>query len=204
MAEVIILVEGYIRHGAGIVCSTCTLIRDGTQTIVVDPGTVADQSILIDALKRERLTVQDIDVVAITHSHLDHYRNIGLFPRAKSLDYWGLWDKDRLRFNTESRKFSKDIDIVCTPGHNYDGITLMVKTATGIVAVCGDIFWRKGYPKKDIYAFDEERLVKDREFLMKNADYVIPGHGPMFPTRRSPSTVSRVPATRSAQRHRAR
>ncbi len=197
MAEVIILVEGYIRHGSGIVCSTCTLIRDAGKNIIVDPGTFADQKILIDALKRQRLKIPDIDIVAITHSHLDHYRNIGMFPQAQSLDYWGLWEKDRLAFNTKSRAFSKDVDILCTPGHNYDGITLMVKTADGIVAICGDIFWRKAYPKKDIYAFDEKRLTKDRDFLMKNADYIVPGHGPMFSTGRKTRPKRHIPKRRS-------
>lgn len=184
MAEVKVLIEGYIYHGSGIACSTCTLIRDSDKKIIVDPGTVKDQKEIILALKKEGLTTNDIDIVCVTHSHLDHYRNIGLFPKAKSLDYWGFWNKDRLNFNVKSRRFSKDIEILMTPGHNYDGITLLVKTKKGTIAICGDIFWRKNYPKKDIYAFNHERLIEDRKKLQSIADFIIPGHGRMFATKK--------------------
>ncbi|MGV8141845.1 MAG: MBL fold metallo-hydrolase [Candidatus Woesearchaeota archaeon] len=183
LAKVKIIVPGYIMHGSGIVCSTCTLIKSEGKNIIVDPGTTKNQRIIIDALKKEGLTLRDIHVVCITHSHLDHYRNIGMFENAKSLDYWGLWSKDKLSFNTKERQFNKDIRVLRTPGHSYDGITLLVKTDTGIVAICGDIFWKKDYPKKDVYAFDAKQLEKDRTMLKKVADYIIPGHGKMFRTR---------------------
>ena len=107
-----------------------------------------------------------------------------MFPKAKSLDYWGLWDKNRLKFNTKPRQFTKNIQILMTPGHSYDGISLIVKTKTGKVAICGDIYWRKDYPKKDIYANNQKRLLQDRKLLLKIADFIIPGHGSMFATKK--------------------
>ena len=71
-----------------------------------------------------------------------------------------------------------------TPGHSYDGISLIVKTKTGKVAICGDIYWRKDYPKKDIYANNQKRLLQDRKLLLKIADFIIPGHGSMFATKK--------------------
>ena len=144
MAEVKVLIEGYTTVGTVASdeeersCSTVTLIRDEGVIMVVDPGTLEDQKILIDKLKEEGLSVDDVNVVCITHSHMDHYRNIGMFPKAKSLDYWGFWDRNTVEDWKE--QFADNIQIIKTPGHNYDAITLLVKTDKGIVAVCGDVF----------------------------------------------------------------
>jgi len=51
--------------------------------MIVDPGVLESQQILIDKLKEQELSVNDINIVCITHSHIDHYRNIGMFPEAK-------------------------------------------------------------------------------------------------------------------------
>ena len=80
-AEVKILVEGFTNAdsideaGEERTQPTITLVRDGDLVIVVDPGVLENQQILVDALKRENLTVQDVNIVCVTHSHFDHYRN---------------------------------------------------------------------------------------------------------------------------------
>ena len=57
--------------------------------------------------KQEDLTVEDVNVVCITHSHIDHYRNIGMFPEAKVLEYFGMWEKNTVENWQE--QFSKNI-----------------------------------------------------------------------------------------------
>lgn len=180
MAEVKILIEGYTSAESDdeSTCPTMTLVRDENIVMITDPGTMKDQKLLIDALKKERLSVGDINVECITHSHMDHYRNIGMFPKAKALDYWGLWDGDKVEDWRED--FSENIQIIKTPGHNYDGITLLVKTEKGIIAICGDIFWKENYPEDDSYASDKEKLQESRKKLLELADYIVPGHGKMF------------------------
>jgi glyoxylase-like metal-dependent hydrolase (beta-lactamase superfamily II) len=182
MADVKILINGFTTADnpsddeetrANIV-----LVRDGKQNIIVDPGLLASQKELVDKLKAEKLKISDIDIVFITHSHMDHYRNIGMFPRAKALDYFGLWDG--LAVEDRNNNFSKDIKIIETPGHNYDALTFLVKTKKGIIAVCGDVFWKEGGPKVDPYATDMKKLRESRKKVLKLADHIIPGHGPMF------------------------
>ncbi len=100
MAEVKILVEGYTiadstDEGEEKTRPTITLVQDKNIVMVCDPGTLDSQQILIDALKNEGLTINDVNYVFITHSHIDHYRNIGMFPNAKTLEYWGIWDGER-------------------------------------------------------------------------------------------------------------
>lgn len=133
---------------------------------------------LNDKLKEEGLSVNDINIVFITHSHIDHYRNIGMFPEAKTLEYYGLWDKNTVEDWRE--QFSEDLKIIKTPGHSLDSLTFLVKTNDGVVAVCGDVFWKKDFPKNDEYAVDNEKLKESRKIVLESADWIIPGHAGMY------------------------
>ncbi len=182
--KVEILIKGYYTPEGtrGHACSTVTLIEDKELKIVVDPGTLSDPKILIDALKKRNLSLDEINVVFITHSHIDHYKYVGLFPKAKILEYYGWWQGD---FWSETETGSNgiindNIQIIKTPGHSDDSITLLVKTHKGTVAICGDVFWKKNYQKDDPYASDNLLLKKSRQKLLKIADYIIPGHGNIF------------------------
>lgn len=79
-----------------------------------------------------------------------------------------------------NEQFTDDIKIIKTPGHSYDGITLFVKTGRGVIAICGDVFWKENSPKNDPYASDKEKLQESRKRVLEMADYIIPGHGKMF------------------------
>ena len=184
MAEVKILIEGYVSadNPEGRSRSTVTLIKDEGLVIIVDPGAMEDRKMLIDSLKREGLSVDEVNIVCITHSHMDHYMLIGMFPTTKALDYWGFWDGG-LCPDWEPQ-FTKNITIAKTPGHSYDSITLFVKTSKGTVAICGDVFWKENFPEEDPYASDKEKLKESRALVLKNADWAIPGHGKMFKTKK--------------------
>lgn len=185
-AEVKVLVEGYTNAdtigetGEERDCPTISLIRDGELVIVVDPGVLEDQQILVDALAKEKLNVHDVNLVVLTHSHIDHYRNIGMFPKAKILEYSGVWERNTVEDWQE--QFSSNIQILRTPGHSRTDITLFVITNNGLVAICGDVFWKENYPADpfdDMFATDPEKLKQSRKMVIKMADWIIPGHGPM-------------------------
>lgn len=191
-AEVKILVEGstnadsVAETGEEKTQPTITLVRDGDVIMVVDPGILESQQVLIDALQKEDLTVQDVNVVCITHSHIDHYRNVGMFPNAKTLEFFGLWEKNTAHDWKE--QFSPDIQIMRTPGHDYTGITLFVQTKDGVVAICGDIFWRENYPQDpqdDAFASDIVKLKQSRESVLRMADWIVPGHAGMYKNNRA-------------------
>jgi len=187
MAEVKILIQGFTNadtqeEGEEKTCPTITLVKDKSLNIIVDPGVLESQQVLADKLKEEGLGISDIDIVCITHSHIDHYRNIGMFPKAKTLEFFGLWDGQAV--DDWQEQFTDDIKIIKTPGHNYDSISLLVKTEKGVVAVVGDVFWKEGLPEKDAYATDSKELEKSRKRILELADYVIPGHGPMYKVKK--------------------
>jgi len=190
-AEVKILIEGESNAnevgetGEEKTRATITLVREGNFAMVVDPGILRNQQILIDALEKEGLRPEDIDVVCITHSHIDHFRNIGIFPRAKVLEHYGLWDKESVKDWPE--QFSIYIQILHTPGHDKTGITIFAKTEEGVVAICGDVFWKENYPespKDDTYASDPEELAESRKLVLEMADWIIPGHGGMYKVKK--------------------
>jgi len=183
--QVKILVEGYTNAdskaesgGEEKTCATISLVRDGALIMVVDPGVLESQQILIGALQNEGLTVNDVNVICITHSHIDHYRNIGMFPEAKALDYFGVWDKNVCEDWQE--QFAPNIQILRTPGHDYTSITLFVRTDDGVVAICGDVFWKENYPEEDVYATSPQELKKSRRLVLKMADWIIPGHAGIY------------------------
>lgn len=181
MAEVKVLVEGYVARNMEEARATTTLVRDNGTVLVIDPGNFDDPNILVEALAGEGLRPENVTLVGITHSHIDHYRNIGLFPRAKVLEYFGLWKGERMDEWQES--FSDHIQILKTPGHDPTSITFFVKTADGTVAVCGDVFWRENYPEVDPFATDIRALEKSRKIILKLSHWIVPGHGPMYKTR---------------------
>jgi glyoxylase-like metal-dependent hydrolase (beta-lactamase superfamily II) len=102
------------------------------------------------------------------------------------LEYFGLWDKNTI--DSWPENFTDNIKVVHTPGHDYTGITLFVKTKDGTVAICGDVFWKEDYPhnpKDDTFASNPDRLEESREMVLKTADWIIPGHGAIYENNRS-------------------
>ena len=148
--------------------------------MVVDPGVLENQQVLIDALEKENLTVENVNEVCLTHSHIDHYRNAGMFPNAKVLEYYGLWNGQTV--DNWPEKFTPNIQILHTPGHDYTGLTVFVTTKEGIVAICGDVFWKENYPRDpydDAFASNPDKLKESRQIVLKMADWIIPGHSGM-------------------------
>ena len=173
--------------------STITLITDGNKKIIVDPGIVPSKQIILDVLKKENLTPDDITHVFLTHTHLDHFRYLGLFENITTIDYWGVWDnKNLVEINWKAPfKFSDNIQVLHTPGHDDDCITFLVNGTTtlnnneikGKIAICGDVFWDKNFPKIDTYAKNQILLNKSRQTVIKESDYIIPGHSTTYKSK---------------------
>jgi glyoxylase-like metal-dependent hydrolase (beta-lactamase superfamily II) len=104
-----------------------------------------------------------------------------MFPQAKSLDYYGWWIGDTNQ--TCDGNITDNIKLIKTPGHSYDGLTMLVNTADGKIAICGDVFWKQNFPVDDPYASDKVELAKSRKKLLEIADWVVPGHGEMYKTK---------------------
>lgn len=186
-----VLIEGYarrIKNGWIASSTTCLVISSGLK-MITDPG--CNRQKLLEALSMENLSVEDIDYVFLSHGHPDHILLAGIFTSARYLTYDDLmiYDQD-LMIKFDKRILGPHIEIIQTPGHVPDHISLLVNTREGIVAIAGDVFWWPDGEKQDPctlmadpYAtsgLDRKKLDISRSVLLKRADMIIPGHGKMF------------------------
>lgn len=184
-----VLIEGYVRSISNTeweASATSTLITSEKGTyILVDPG--SNKKLLLGKLKEKEFVTSDIHWVFITHHHPDHMKNIALFSQAKLVDVEGIYEHDHGEV-ISSVIPDTDIQIIKTPGHEHGHASLLVPTQRGIVAVAGDVFWWSegeeqilDVEKPDDFATDMEKLKESRRYLLKQADWIIPGHGKMQP-----------------------
>lgn len=190
MAEVKILVEGYAKElkNRWLASSTSTLIKSDGNLIVFDPG--CNREKIIEALNKEKLKTEDINFVVLSHGHIDHSLLAGMFKNAKVISFESLlYDKD-LMTELKENILGKDTEIIKTPGHCAEHISLLVNTNKGKYAITGDVFWWVDGAEQivDINKQDDshpvelnmKELIKSRKKLLETADYIIPGHGEMF------------------------
>jgi len=192
MTKVKVLIEGYAREEENyqIASSTTTLIRDKNLNIIVDPG--MDRELLLNALKKEKLSVNDINYIILSHYHPDHFLLAGIFEKAKIIDNDSIYS-----FNGRIEEHNgivpgTSIKIIPTPGHQSSHCSVLVNDdKLGKVVIAADVFWwwdneqkkidnKSLMKRKDPYAENEEELINSREKVFEIADYIIPGHGRMF------------------------
>ncbi|MGH7660121.1 MAG: MBL fold metallo-hydrolase [Vulcanimicrobiaceae bacterium] len=86
MYELHILVQGYpgksVYHG-GLGWSTVALLRSAKHNVLLDTGHYMHRDVLRQRLQERGLRPDDIDAIAISHSHWDHCINFPLFPKAQ-------------------------------------------------------------------------------------------------------------------------
>lgn len=187
MNKIDILIEGYAHitnTGWDASSSSCLITTDSGLKIITDPG--ANRNLLFEKLKERGVSLEDIDYVFITHHHLDHAMNVGLFPKAKIADEEAIYTQGKAQEGPQMIP-DTDITILSTPGHEAGHGVLVVPTAQGIVVVAGDNFWWSSteeqkieIEKGDDFAEDMEELKKSRQQVLDLADWVVPGHGKMW------------------------
>ena len=196
MTEVKILIEGYAKElpTGWLASSACCLITTDDKKIITDPG--CNRKNLFDALEKENLKPEDIDYVFLSHGHVDHILLASVFEKAKFVTYDTnlLYDQD-LMLEFKKDFFGKDIEILETPGHVTEHLSLLVNTPKGKIAIAGDvIWWTEGEEQiVDVNKEDDshpkelnmEKLIESRKKLLKIADFIIPGHGKLFRVSRA-------------------
>lgn len=187
MNTIDILIDGYatVTDTGWVASGTTSLVTTEKGIhILVDPG--ANREKLLEALKKKNLQISDIEYVFLTHLHLDHSLLMGIFPKATIINFEALTFGEKGTLVGETIP-DTDISILKTPGHEYAGVSLLVPTEKGKVAIVGDVFWFENgesqildIHKKDDFATDMEALIKSRKEVLNLADWIIPGHGKMM------------------------
>ncbi|CAH1114279.1 unnamed protein product [Psylliodes chrysocephalus] len=189
-----ILFDGYSKFVDGdyFANCTCSLIKGGPN-IVIDTMTVWDEEKLVRSLRNEGLSCDDIDFVICTHGHSDHTGCNHLFKNAIHIVGFSISHKDQYYLHPDFRhgeEFNIDpstnaIKIIPTPGHTLQDVTILVYTNIGVIAITGDLF-EKSEDLDNEYEWlqagsDNASLQRrNRQKVLELADYIIPGHGPIF------------------------
>uniref|UniRef100_A0A1B6L610 Metallo-beta-lactamase domain-containing protein 1 n=1 Tax=Graphocephala atropunctata TaxID=36148 RepID=A0A1B6L610_9HEMI len=189
-----VISEGYSRMVSdSIMAANCTsTLLKGPNNIIVDTMTAWDKDVIVSGLKKHNMKCEDISYVICTHGHSDHIGNNNLFFNAKQhivgfsincRDHYSLHPFE----SGEVYKIDEDVSVLPTPGHTSEDVTVLVKTRDyGTVAVTGDLFERE----EDLSEPSLWREVAGSQFpdkqetnrnkILAVADYIVPGHGPMF------------------------
>ena len=177
-ADLLIVAEGYADDR---VASTVVLVRDGETVIVIDPGMVADRSLLLDPLRAVGLAAEGVTDVIFSHHHPDHTLNAALFPNARFHDHQAIYQGDVWEDRrAEGFRVSPSVWLLETPGHTPQDVTTMVDTGEGLVA-CTHLWWSAEGPADDPFAPDRAQLRASRErVLALEPSRIVPGHGPAF------------------------
>lgn len=188
-----ILKEGYsyVKNGEMRANGTSTLIEGRNKTIIVDTLSPADKEILIQALLDNGVKPEDIDVVVGTHGHVDHIGNLNLFPQADQIIGFSISKGDVYYIHPfesgEPYKIDDDILVLPTPGHTLSDVSVVVSNVVGMgtVVIAGDLFERKediACPNlwREAGSENPQLQEQNRNKVLAMADYIIPGHGPMF------------------------
>jgi glyoxylase-like metal-dependent hydrolase (beta-lactamase superfamily II) len=186
-ARVHVILDGSLTSTGGGVVSTCTLVRDGDRTIVVDPGMAANAGAILGPLAGLGVRPEDVTDVVLSHHHPDHTLYAGLFPNAAVHDHWAVyrgthWEDS----DCDGRVLAPSVQLARTPGHTAEDLVLIAGTADGIVVTTHSWF------HADSAAGDEdpediEQLRESRRRILEIADLIVPGHGAAFrPTDTTP------------------
>ena len=186
-AEVIVLQPGYAvwqkRLKAQKADGTISLIKS-SQNIVVDTGLPKDKQVILKKLKANGLTPEKIDYVICTHGDADHISNNNLFSKAVLIVGFDIYNGDIASFFQKNFKIDDNVTVTAMTGHDERSIGVLVKTAKGLVAITGDLFeyehdWKTA---REWIAFSKQPKshIRNRAKVWELADYIVPGHGPMF------------------------
>ena len=185
-----VLVQGYAKktENGFLASSTCCLIETLDTKIITDPG--CNRAALYHVLKQHHLKPSDIDYTFLSHSHIDHILLAGIFDTAEHVtyDYNLKYSGDNMEV-FDRYMLGNGIEIIETPGHTDQHLSLLVHAQKGVYAIAGDVFWwyDDEIQNIDLYKKDEgqinDDLINSRQLLLSKADYIVPGHGKIFATK---------------------
>lgn len=141
------------------------LVEGASKNVLIDTGCSADYlnslgfpskqvSTAEKELEKVGLTVDDIDMVIITHLHSDHAKDAEKFKNAKfvvqksELEFaanphpiqagWFVeLPRDRLEVVDGDKEVLEGIRVIHTPGHTPGGQSVLIETEKGTACLCG-------------------------------------------------------------------
>jgi len=194
--------------------ATCTLIRSGKQTLLVDPGLPA-AALAARLYERTGLRPEQINTVFLTNFRPAHRAGLGLFTKARILIHEveqqavrahlermfeeapeadidrGYIRQDLQLISSLSAaddRVADQLDLFPLPGYTPGNCGLLIKLPTASVLLAGD-----AAPTQDHFlagqvlpdAYDIEAAQESLREVYEIADLIIPGHDNLFVNPRS-------------------
>src|SRR3954447_15990134 len=171
---------GLLTETGGGVVSTCSLVRDGERTIVVDPGMAESARTILEPLAALGVAAEDVTDVVLSHHHPDHTMHAGLFDNAAVHDHWAIYrGTDWEDSDAEGRELTPSVRLIRVPGHTAEDIAAVIETPEGVV-VCTHLWFHQDGPVDDPTCEDVGKLHASRQRVLSFADVIVPGHGAAF------------------------
>ncbi|CAL4059592.1 unnamed protein product, partial [Meganyctiphanes norvegica] len=166
-------------------------LSQGIINKLVNSQISSDYRLVIISMKRLDIKCEDIHYAIGTHGHSDHLGNLNLFTSAKHIVGFTVSHEDEFfihPFETgEPYKINEFLEVIPTPGHTTADVSVVVKTQNqGTVVIAGDLFERQeDIADPSLWKYvagseNPEMQEKHRNQVLLLADYIVPGHGPMF------------------------
>lgn len=182
--------------------NTYLLSQDG-HALLIDPGFFEE-----DEFKafQEKLKERGADFIAIvlTHAHVDHilgletvlnHYEVPVYLSSNDRYLWNNFPSQARMFGFQASGFDFEpkslseqqdwkigpftFDLLYTPGHSPDHISLYDSTSGTLIA--GDALFREGIGRTDLYKGNFELLeesIQKKLFTLPEETVVLPGHGP--------------------------
>jgi glyoxylase-like metal-dependent hydrolase (beta-lactamase superfamily II) len=173
-----------------------TVLLRGPCTVVVDPGLPLQNDPVVRALEARGLGAADIDLVVLTHAHLDHAGGcasltapVAVHALETGAPYWplagGLLERLPLqRLTGDCGELAPGVEWALTPGHCDGHISLCAQTDRGRAVLCGDTIGpgRQGFDAMAAPAGREGPALLEswRRIRAWEPDLVVAGHLPPF------------------------
>jgi len=201
----------YIWQGMGNNCNAslwCHVLRGKQPHVLVDPGHIHDEvgeaclDSLIETMNKDGLSIMDVGLIIVTHSHPDHFeaastiaeKNNALITLSKEEDdfYHGIGNKlyevlgarlssispffylkeGDLTLGTSNKV---TVQVLLTPGHSPGSISLYWKEKK--VLISGDVVFWNSIGRTDLPGGSPSLLRSSIDKLSQlDVEYLIPGH----------------------------
>ena len=147
-----------------------TYVETKNHKILIDIGT---SSLYVEkALKEINVNPSDIDVLLITHSHVDHIGALRNFLTKRSIKIFKRSNLEEKEYTVGDFKFN----CILTPGHSKDSVTFYFKEENTMFI--GDFIFKDSIGRTDLPGGSDiemkESITKIKEY--PNDTILYPGH----------------------------
>ncbi|MHC1566746.1 MAG: MBL fold metallo-hydrolase [Candidatus Syntropharchaeia archaeon] len=170
-----------------------TYLIDGDTRILVDPGLGHYVEGLLRDMKRDGFDPEDVDLIVVTHLHVDHCGGCRAFKEISSAKiglhsiqekHLDVAEKVSAFFGMDPVTFTADVyigekidsfEVLHTPGHSPESLCFYHRDE-GIL-ICGDLVFKASVGRTDLPGGNGEEMKRSIINVSKlRIEHLLPGH----------------------------